>query len=105
MMRVRRISEQALKAIATNRTRTALMMLGVVIGVATLTVIASSVMGARAEVLSRVEKFGLQQIGIIAGAGRKPGVPQPVCTSLKLEDTEAILAEIANVKNVCPEII
>jgi putative ABC transport system permease protein len=105
MTRVLRMGRQALKAIAANRTRTVLMMLGVVIGVATLTVIASSVLGARAEILARVEKFGLQQIGIIAGAGNKPGVPQPVCTSLKLEDAQAILAEITNVKAVCPEII
>jgi len=105
MMRMLRMGRQALKAIATNRTRTVLMMLGVLIGVATLTVIASSVIGARAEVLARVEKFGLQQIGVIAGAGRKPGVPQPVCTSLKLEDAQAILSEIANVKDVCPEIV
>jgi putative ABC transport system permease protein len=99
------MGRQALKAVAANKTRTALMMLGVVIGVATLTVIASSVLGARAEVLARVEKFGLQQIGIIAGAGRKPGVPQPVCTSLRVEDARAILSEIPNVKDVCPEIV
>jgi putative ABC transport system permease protein len=104
-VRTLRMGEQALKAIASNKTRTALMMLGVVIGVATLTVIASSVMGARAEVLAKVEKFGLQQIGVIAGAGRKPGVPQPVCVSLKLEDAQAILAEITDVKNVCAEIM
>jgi len=103
--RLMRMGRQALKAIAAHRTRSVLMMLGVVIGVATLTIIASSVIGARAEVLARVEKFGLQQIGIIAGAGRKPGVPQPVCTSLRLEDAQAILAEIANVKAVCPEIV
>jgi putative ABC transport system permease protein len=105
MMRMLRMGRQALKAIMTNRTRTVLMMLGVVIGVATLTIIASSVIGARAEVLAKVEKFGLQQIGIIAGAGRKPGVPQPVCTSLRLEDTEAILSELTNVKDVCAEIV
>jgi putative ABC transport system permease protein len=81
------------------------MMLGVVIGVATLTIIASLVIGARAEVLAKVEKFGLQQIGIIAGAGLKPGVPQPVCTSLRPENAQAILSEIANVKDVCSEII
>jgi putative ABC transport system permease protein len=104
MIRMLRMGRQALKAIATNKTRTVLMMLGVVIGVATLTVIASSVVGARAEVLGRVEKFGLRQIGVIAGAGRKPGVPQPVCTSLRLEDAQAILSEIANVKDVCAEI-
>jgi putative ABC transport system permease protein len=105
MRRMLRMGRQALKAIATNRTRTALMMLGVVIGVATLTIIASSVIGARSEVLAKVEKFGLQQIGVIAGAGKKPGVPQPVCTSLRLEDAQAMLSEIANVRNVCPEII
>ena len=99
------MGRQALKAIATSKTRTVLMMLGVVIGVATLTVIASSVLGAQAEVLSRVEKFGLKQIGVISGAGRKPGVPQPVCTSLRLEDAQAILTEIVNVKDVCPEIV
>ncbi|AFM26188.1 ABC transporter permease [Desulfomonile tiedjei] len=99
------MGRQALKSIAANRTRTVLMMLGVIIGVATLTVIASSVLGARAEVLARVEKFGLQQVGIIAGAGRKPGVPQPVCTSLKVEDAQAMLSEIPNVKSVCSEIV
>ncbi|MFA6222609.1 MAG: ABC transporter permease [Desulfomonilaceae bacterium] len=105
MMRMLRMGRQALNAIATYRTRTILMILGVVIGVATLTVITSSVIGARDEVLARVEKFGLKQISVIAGAGRKPGVPQPVCTSLKLEDARAILSEIANVKDVCPEIV
>ncbi len=105
MMRMLRIGRQALNAIATNRTRTVLMMLGVVIGVATLTIIASSVIGARAEVLAKVEKCGLQQIGIIAGAGRKPGVPQPVCTSLRLADAHAMLSEITNVKDVCAEIV
>ena len=73
MKRTLQMGRQALKAIATSKTRTVLMMLGVVIGVATLTVIASSVLGAQAEVLSRVEKFGLKQIGVISGAGRKPG--------------------------------
>lgn len=31
--------------------------------------------------------------------------PQPVCTSLRLEDAQAILTEIVNVKDVCPEIV
>ena len=104
-MRLQRMGEQSLSAILANKTRSVLMMLGVVIGVATLTVIASSVLGARAEVLARVERFGLHRIGCIAGAARKPGVPQPVCTSLKTEDVQAIREEIANVKAACGEII
>ncbi len=104
-MRMLRMSRQAMTAVAANRTRMFLMMLGVVVGVATLTVIASAVIGARADVLAKVERFGLRQIVIIAGAGRKPGVPQPVCTSLKLEDARAMRFEIANVENVCVEIV
>ncbi len=105
MTKMLRVGRQALKSITSHRTRTFLMMLGVVIGVATLTIIASSVLGARSEVLARVEKFGLQQIGIISGASRKPGVPQPLCTSLRPEDAQATLSEIAHVKDVCTEII
>ncbi len=56
-MRVLRMGKQALRAMAENKTRTFLMMLGVIIGVATLTVIASSVLGARAEVMGKVEKW------------------------------------------------
>lgn len=103
-MRVLRLSTQALRAMAENKTRTFLMMLGVVIGVATLTVIASSVLGARAEVMGKVEKWGLDQIMVMAGSGRKPGVPQTVPTTLKVEDAQAIISEIANVKDVSPQI-
>ncbi len=53
---------QAVGAMLENKTRTVLMMLGVVIGVATLTMIASSVMGARAQVMGQIEKWGLDQI-------------------------------------------
>lgn len=103
-MRVLRLSTQALRAMAENKTRTFLMMLGVIIGVATLTVIASSVLGARAEVMGKVEKWGLDQIMVMAGSGRKPGVPQTVPTTLKVEDAQAIISEIANVKDVSPQI-
>ena len=103
-MRLLRMGRQALTAMAENRIRTFLMMLGVIIGVATLTTIASSVLGARSEVMERVEKFGLDQIMIMAGAGRKPGVPQPTPTTLRVEDAQAMLSEVSNVKDVTPQI-
>lgn len=103
-MRTLRMSRQALSAMVDNKIRTFLMMLGVIVGVATLTMIASSVIGARAEVMGRVERWGLDQIMIMAGAGRKPGVPQPVPTTLRIEDGQAMLSEINNVKDVSPQI-
>ncbi len=103
-MRMLRMGKQALSAMAENKTRSFLMMLGVVIGVATLTMIASSVLGARADVMGKVEKFGLDQIMVMAGAGRKPGVPQPIPTTLRIEDGQAMMSEIINVKDVSPQI-
>ncbi len=103
-MRVLRASKQALSAMVENKARTFLMMLGVIIGVATLTVIASSVIGARSDVMSKVQKFGLDQIMIMAGSGRKPGVPQPVPTTLRIEDAQAMVSEISNVKDAVPQI-
>jgi putative ABC transport system permease protein len=103
-MRILRISKQALSAMVENKTRTFLMMLGVIIGVATLTVIASSVLGARADVMGKVEKFGLNQLMVMAGSGRKPGVPQPTPTTLKADDAQAMLSEISNVADASPQI-
>ncbi len=103
-MRITKAGKQALGAMLENKSRTLLMMLGVVIGVATLTIIASAVLGARAQVMGQVEKWGLDQIMIMAGAGRKPGVPQPVPTTLKVEDAQTMLSEIENIKEVSPQI-
>jgi putative ABC transport system permease protein len=98
------MARQALSAVSANKTRTFLMMLGVIIGVATLTIIASSVLGARGVVMEKVEKFGLDQIMIMAGAGRKPGVPQPTPTTLRVEDAQAMESEVPNIKEVSPQI-
>lgn len=103
-MKIIRMSAQAFRSMRDNKVRSFLMMLGVIIGVATLTTIVSSVLGARSQVMSRVERFGLDQIMVMAGAGRKPGVPQPTPTTLKIEDANSILSEISNVKDVCPQI-
>lgn len=54
--------------------------------------------------MARVERFGLDQIMIMAGAGRKPGVPQPTPTTLKIEDANAMMSEVSNVKDVTPQI-
>lgn len=103
-MRVTRAAGQALRGMTENKVRTLLMMLGVIIGVASLTVIASSVLGAGAEVMAKVEKFGVNQIMVLAGGGRKPGVPQPTPTTLRIEDANAMIAEISNISDVSPQI-
>jgi len=80
------------------------MMIGIVIGIAALTLIVAVGLGARKRVMERVQKFGLENIMVFAGAGRElgqMGVGEPA-TTLKLEDAEAIKRDIRAVADVAP---
>jgi putative ABC transport system permease protein len=97
--------KESFKGLGRNKTRTFLMMLGIIIGITTLTIIVSAILGAKSDVMGKVAKFGVDQISINAGAGKIIGVPQdtPV-TTLKLEDAEAILSEVKNIKSMAPSL-
>lgn len=104
-MRLLRMGRQAAAAMGDNKTRTFLMMLGIIIGVATLTMITSSVLGARAKVMKNVGKFGFDQLAVFAGSGKKLGVFRTLdVTTLTVEDAEAIETEIRNIREVTPQI-
>ena len=104
-MKTERTIKESLKGLGRNKTRTFLMMLGIIIGITTLTIIVSAILGAKSNVMEVVAKFGLDEIMVSAGAGRVMGVQQDVpVTTLKLEDSEAILSEVKNVKGVAPSI-
>ena len=102
-MKTERAIKESLRGLGRNKTRTFLMMLGIIIGIATLTIIVSAILGAKSNVMEKVGKFGFDQVAIAAGAGKLVGVPQDVpAVTLKPEDGEAILAEVKNVKGVAP---
>jgi putative ABC transport system permease protein len=99
------MGKQAVAAMGENKSRTFLMMLGIIIGVATLTIIASSVLGARAKVMKNVGKFGFDQLAVFAGSGKKLGVFRSLdVTTLTVQDAEALEAEIRNIREVTPQI-
>ena len=104
-MKTDRTLKESFKGLGRNKIRTFLMMLGIIIGITTLTIIVSAILGAKSDVMGKVAKFGLDQISINAGAGKIIGVPQdtPV-TTLKLEDAEAILSEVKNIKAMAPSL-
>jgi putative ABC transport system permease protein len=102
-MKIARLAKVSLKASAKNRLRTFFMMLGVIIGIATLTVIVSLSLGTREEVMKKVKKFGLDEIAVFPGAGKVLGVPDSSPTiTLTADDAEAIRNEIKNVELVAP---
>jgi len=104
-MKFFRMAKQAVAAMGDNKSRTFLMMLGIIIGVATLTIIVSSVLGAKAKVMKKVGKFGFDQFVVLAGSGKRLGVFRSLdVTTLTVKDAEAIEAEIRNVREVTPQI-
>ncbi len=83
------------------------MMVGVVIGIAALTMIMSLGLGAQQRVAERVQKFGLASMMVRAGAGREMGRPtgsQPT-TTLTPEDASAIKREIGGIADVAPFVV
>jgi len=103
-MKTSRIVTLAFKGLARNKLRSFLMMIGVVIGIAALTMIVSVGLGAQTRVLERVKKFGLESLMLRAGGGREIARPtggQPV-TTLTLEDVTALKQEIRTIADVAP---
>ena len=102
-MRMLRNFLQALRGIASNRVNAALMMLGIVVGIASLTVIVAVGEGVKKKVLKRIANlgFGPESFSVYAGAGRlffkKAENPQ----SMTLQDAEDIL-DLPSVSIVVP---
>ncbi len=88
----------AMKAIGMNKMRAFLMMLGVIIGITTLTVIVSVGKGASAKVMKTVQNFGANAVMIFAGGGKVLGPPDEKVNTLTLEDAQAVLTEIKGIK-------
>ena len=102
-MRPFTVLREARRALTANLVRAALMMLGVAVGIAALTIIVAVGQGAKAQVLQRVDKvLGTSPIVVSAGEGGiQRGSQIDVTTStLTPEDARAIAEEIPGVREV-----
>ncbi len=108
-MSTRHVLQAAWKSITGNKLRTVFMMLGVLIGIAALTVILSVGAGTKQKVEeSTSEMFDEAPITVLAkkpgagfGRGREASV-EAAPTTLTKDDAEAILNQISNVRRVAP---
>ncbi len=102
-MRANRTISTALKCLRRYRLRSFLMMIGIVVGIAALTMVVSAGMGSQKRVMDRVKKFGLSTIMIQAGGGEmmRPSGGMPMNT-LTLADAEAIARDVGGVSGVAP---
>ncbi|MCA9167810.1 MAG: ABC transporter permease [Planctomycetales bacterium] len=92
----------ALRALAKNKLRAGLTVLGVVIGIAAVTTMVSIGMSASALVQGQLETLGTNVIVIFPEMREQGGVRQNRFVSLTAADSEAIAAECENVRAASP---
>ena len=86
----------ALKALARNKMRTALTMLGMIIGVSAVITLVALGSGAQVQIEEQIKAGGTNMVTVMAGNFTMGGVRGGVgaASSLKIEDVEAIKKEV-----------
>ena len=102
-MRILKNFRQALRGLRLNRGNTFLMTIGVMIGIASLTVIVAIGFGIKIKVLNRIANmgFGPESFSVMAGAGKMFFSRSKNTTSMSLQDAEDLLA-LPKVRLVVP---
>ena len=96
----------AVKALANNKFRSFLSMLGIIIGVAAVIVMMAIGQGSKESVRKNISQMGTNIIMIRPGADMRGGVRQDpsAMQTLKMEDYEAIKNETQYITYVSPEV-
>lgn len=99
-----KILRTALTALATNKMRSALTVLGIIIGVTAVISLMSVGQGSQAAITSQIESLGTNLLYVRAGASTTGMVrgAQGSANTLTLEDADAI-AELSSVAAVAPQ--
>ncbi|MHB8766569.1 MAG: ABC transporter permease, partial [Deferrisomatales bacterium] len=95
----------ALKSLATAKLRTALTLLGVVIGVAAVLAMMAIGEGARVQVTESVRMWGTDVLTIRPGARGSRGVRSDLLERLTVDDARAVLDEVPEVVALTPEVV
>ncbi len=98
--------QQGFRTLWANKIRTALSVLGILIGVAAVVAMLALGRGAQAAIESQLSSLGSNLLVLRAGASRMGGVAQEAGSTAKLlpEDADAVLAEIDGVRMVAPSV-
>lgn len=96
--------QQGFRTLWANKIRTALSVLGILIGVAAVVAMLALGRGARAAIESQLSSLGSNLLVLRAGVQRMGGVAQESGLTAKLspEDADAVLNEVDGIKSVAP---
>jgi len=92
----------ALRALAKNKMRAGLTVLGLVIGIAAVSTMVSLGQSASSLVQSQFEQLGTNVIVVIPGSRQRGGIAQGATTTLTSKDSEALAAECPSVLAATP---
>jgi macrolide transport system ATP-binding/permease protein len=96
----------ALKALRVNKMRSALTMLGVIIGVGAVIAMVAIGQGTKLKIAKQMERLGSNRLSVYSGSfsrsGRRVGMGS--MTTLTLADMKAILEEVPGVKSAAPRV-
>lgn len=100
------IFKVALKALANNKGRSFLSMLGIIIGVAAVIVMMAIGQGSKQSIRENISQMGTNIIMIHPGADTRGGVRQDASSmqTLKIEDYKALQGECPHVMFISPEV-
>lgn len=107
-MKIKDILEETYSALFSNKTRTGLTMLGIVIGIASVIAMTAIGQGSKNSISSSIESIGANLIMITPGAQRSfgggPSAARGGAQTLTLGDADAIQSQISNVNGVVREV-
>ncbi len=95
-----RILKNSIRILGRHKLRSFFMMIGIVVGITTLTLVFSIGKGTQQKVMNAIEKiFDARSIMISAGGGQMMGRPQfgSMVTTFTLEDMQIILEEVPGI--------
>jgi putative ABC transport system permease protein len=96
----------ALRALAANKLRALLTMLGIIIGVGAVIAMVAIGRGGQASITQQIQNLGTNVLFIRPGTTQQGGIRQGQGSrpSLTLEDANALLEEVSSIAAVAPEI-
>jgi len=96
----------ALRALMANKMRSALTMLGIIIGVGAVIAMIAVGSGAKASIAERIASMGSNMLIVVSGSSTSGGFRfgSGTVPTLTVDDAKAILSEIPSVKYVAPSL-
>jgi putative ABC transport system permease protein len=107
-MKIQDILEETYSALSSNKIRSGLTMLGIVIGISSVIAMTAIGTGAQSSITDSIQSIGSNLITVRPGAARGTGIQVSTgrgsAKSLTLEDSKSITKEISSIKNVAAEV-